>query len=77
MRFNSALMSERKLATGSQAEFDRLQKKLVPLWNSIERFNQDPQTIVVVPSMSVDLAGAGADVVLDSLAGFPAWYRSA
>ncbi len=24
-----------------------------------------------------DLAGAGADVVLDSLAAFPAWYRSA
>ena len=24
-----------------------------------------------------ELAGAGADVVLDSLAGFPAWYRSA
>jgi phosphoglycolate phosphatase len=24
-----------------------------------------------------DLAGAGADVVLDSLAGFPAWYRNA
>jgi hypothetical protein len=37
-----------------------LQKKLVPLWKSIESFNQDPQTIVVVPSMSIDLAGAGA-----------------
>ena len=24
-----------------------------------------------------DLAGAGAEVVLDSLDGFPAWYRSA
>jgi phosphoglycolate phosphatase len=24
-----------------------------------------------------DLAGAGAEVVLDSLTGFPAWYRSA
>ena len=24
-----------------------------------------------------DLADAGAEVVLDSLAGFPAWYRSA
>jgi phosphoglycolate phosphatase-like HAD superfamily hydrolase len=24
-----------------------------------------------------DLAGAGAEVVLDSLAAFPAWYRSA
>jgi hypothetical protein len=53
-------MSERKRATDSQAEFDRLQKKLVPLWKSIERFNQDPQTIVVVPSMSVDAIGSGA-----------------
>jgi phosphoglycolate phosphatase-like HAD superfamily hydrolase len=24
-----------------------------------------------------DLAGAGAEVVLDSLAAFPAWFRSA
>ena len=43
-----------------QPEFDELQKKLVPLWKSIERFNQDPQTIVVVPSMSVDAIGSGA-----------------
>ena len=34
----------------------------MPLWKSIEAFNQDPQTIVVVPSMSVELAGAGAVV---------------
>src|SRR5467141_5296225 len=53
-------MSERKAATDSQAEFDQLQKKLVPLWKSIERFNQDPQTIVVVPSMSIDAIGSGA-----------------
>src|SRR5216110_3000762 len=44
----------------SQSEFDQLQKKLVPLWKSIERFNQDPQTIVVVPSMSIEAIGAGA-----------------
>ena len=42
------------------AEFDRLQEKLVPLWKSIERFNQDPQTIVVVPSMSIDAIDSGA-----------------
>jgi len=42
------------------AEFDQLQKKLVPLWKSIERFNQDPQTIVVVPSMSIDAIDSGA-----------------
>src|SRR5882762_7486784 len=53
-------MSKRQLATDSQSEFDRLQKKLVPLWKSIERLNQDPQTIVVVPSMSVDAIGSGA-----------------
>src|SRR5436190_22325637 len=53
-------MSERKPAADSQAEFDQLQKKLVPLWKSIERFNQDPQTIVVVPSMSIDAISSGA-----------------
>ena len=44
----------------SQTEFDQLQQKLVPLWKSIERFNQDPQTIVVVPSMSIDAIDSGA-----------------
>ena len=53
-------MPEQKAATDSQAEFDQLQKKLVPLWKSIERFNQDPQTIVVVPSMSIDAISSGA-----------------
>jgi hypothetical protein len=53
-------MPESKLATNSQDQFDQLQRKLVPLWKSIECFNQDPQTIVVVPSISVDLAGVGA-----------------
>jgi hypothetical protein len=53
-------MSQGKITADSQAEFDRLQKKLVPLWKSIERFNQDPQTIVVVPSMSIDAIGSGA-----------------
>jgi len=53
-------MSERQVSTASQTEFDRLQKKLVPLWKSIERFNQDPQTIVVVPSLSIDAIDSGA-----------------
>src|SRR5436189_6143605 len=53
-------MSERKIVTDSQDEFDQLQKKLVPLWKSIERLNQDPQTIVVVSSMSIDAIGSGA-----------------
>jgi hypothetical protein len=47
-------------APDSSPEFDQLQKKLVPLWKSIERFNQDPQTIVVVPSMSIDAIDSGA-----------------
>src|SRR5205809_6140172 len=53
-------MPESKPVSVSQSEFDRLQGKLVPLWKSIERFNQDPQTIVVVPSMSIDAISSGA-----------------
>ena len=53
-------MSERKVSKASQTGFDQLQRKLVPLWKSIERFNQDPQTIVVVPSMSIDAIDSGA-----------------
>jgi hypothetical protein len=60
LSFNNAPMSERKVSPDSQAEFDRLQKKLVPLWKSIEHFNQDPQTILVIPSMSVDAITSGA-----------------
>src|SRR5438067_10155539 len=54
MGFNNGLMSEGKIVPDSQEEFDELQKKLVPLWKSIEHLNQDPQTVVVVPSMSID-----------------------
>jgi len=36
------------------AQFDALQAKLVPLWQSIRSMNQDAQTIVIVPSMNVD-----------------------
>lgn len=46
-------------AQQAAAQFDLLQKKLVPLWRSIECFNQDEQTIVVVPSMSVDMSATG------------------
>jgi hypothetical protein len=38
-----------------QAAYDALQTKLVPLWKSIERLNTDEQTIVVLPSIDVDL----------------------
>jgi PGM1 C-terminal domain len=40
----------------SGLSFDELQTRLVPLWKSIERMNQDEQTIVVVPSLNVDIA---------------------
>src|SRR5579871_1737888 len=40
-------------------EFEALQARLVPLWTSIQRFNQDAQTIVVVPSLSVDSGARG------------------
>ena len=55
-------VSERGLTAESADQFDQLQKKLVPLWKSIESLNQDPQTIVVVPSMSIDMIGTGAEV---------------
>jgi hypothetical protein len=37
------------------AKFATLQEKLVPLWKSIQSFNQDEQTIVIVPSMNIDI----------------------
>ncbi len=39
-----------------QERFDRLQEALVPLWKSISHLNQEDQTIVVVPSVSLDFA---------------------
>ena len=36
------------------ARFQALQQKLVPLWQSIRQINPDPQTIVVVPSISLE-----------------------
>src|SRR5438876_12169030 len=39
-------------AERAAAQFDQLQRKLVPLWQLIESFNQHEQTIVVVPSLS-------------------------
>ena len=38
----------------AELTYDELQTRLVPLWKSIERMNQDEQTIVVVPSMTLD-----------------------
>lgn len=43
-----------------QARFDALQRRLVPLWQSIQGLNQDEQTIVVVPSISLDTLDGSA-----------------
>jgi hypothetical protein len=42
--------------------FQELQRKLVPLWESIRAFNQNEQTIVVVPSQSVEFDVKGAEM---------------
>jgi len=42
------------------ARFEALQRKLVPLWTSIQTITQDPQTIVVVPSITIDSTIRGA-----------------
>ena len=42
-------------AEDAQRRFETLQRKLVPLWRSIRAMNPDEQTIVVVPSLNVDL----------------------
>jgi len=39
---------------GVQERFEELQQRLVPLWQSIHEMSQDEQTIVVVPSISLD-----------------------
>jgi hypothetical protein len=44
------------------SRFDLLQQKLVPLWASIRAFNQDEQTIVVLPSISIDVDIRGAEI---------------
>ncbi|MFN2578161.1 MAG: peptide ligase PGM1-related protein [Pyrinomonadaceae bacterium] len=46
----------------AEAEFDRLQKKLVPLWRSIQTFSQDEQTIVVVPSLTIDFECSSSEL---------------
>ncbi|HYX29376.1 MAG TPA: hypothetical protein VE863_12500, partial [Pyrinomonadaceae bacterium] len=46
----------------AEGRFGELQKKLVPLWRSIQSFNQDEQTIVVVPSMTVEFECSSAEL---------------
>jgi len=44
------------------SRFDLLQQKLVPLWASIRAFNQDEQTIVVLPSITAEFDVKGAEM---------------
>src|SRR3954451_24570426 len=46
----------------AQRKFDELQQKLVQLWKSIQSFNQDEQTIVVAPSMTIDSSNTGSEL---------------
>jgi hypothetical protein len=46
----------------ADAQFNQLQRKLVPLWKSIQSFNQDEQTIVVVPSMTIDFEYSSSEL---------------
>ena len=46
----------------AQARFDELQASLAELWPTISRFNDDPQTIVVVPSVSLEFALKGSEM---------------
>src|SRR5438046_8217607 len=46
----------------ADARFAELQEKLVPLWRSIQSFNQDEQTILVVPSMTIDLECSSSEL---------------
>ena len=50
--------------SGAEAasRFQELQKKLVSLWASIRALNQDEQTIVVVPSQSIEFDCKGAEM---------------
>jgi hypothetical protein len=43
----------------ANAEFDRLQAKLLPLWKSMRAMTHDEQTIVVIPSINTDAKVSG------------------
>jgi hypothetical protein len=51
----------------AESQFDELQRKLVPLWESIGRTDpggrlEEENTVVVVPSMSIDLEMSGSEL---------------
>lgn len=45
------------------ARYAALQSKLIPLWKSIATLNRDPQTIVVVPSITLDQLNVSPSVL--------------
>jgi hypothetical protein len=60
----SALMPEALTEIDeTAARFDALQRKLVPLWRSIQTMTPDEQTIVVVPSLTLDDPGWPSSVL--------------
>ena len=48
-------------SAAAAARFEQLQHKLIDLWQYIQSLNQSEQTIVVVPSMSIDSDLSGAE----------------
>jgi PGM1 C-terminal domain len=56
-------MSASALPDAAAARFDELQQKLVPLWRSIQTMTTDEQTIVVVPSLTIDRPGLVGSVL--------------
>jgi hypothetical protein len=46
----------------ARTRFAALQRKLVPLWEHIRRFNDSEQTIVVVPSQTIEFDCKGAEM---------------
>ncbi len=46
----------------AQRKFEQLQQKLIPLWERIRQINNSEQTIVVVPSQTLDFNCQGAEM---------------
>jgi hypothetical protein len=59
---SSPVLQLDSVSSEEQVRFDALQRKLVPLWKSIRTLNQDEQTIVVVPSMDMDVQLRGSEI---------------
>ena len=62
----------------AEARFDALQQKLVPLWRSIRAMSADEQTIVVAPSLSIDIeapAGTSVSAIYEGRVVFASWFQ--